>query len=117
PDAFLLEALDVVVVRRIRALHRVAEIVHDLGDARHADAADTDEMNGTKLRRQFHGIFPLFFEGTNWRTARARRSAASVILALFAAAAASVKRSGRSRKPRISTARRSGVNSLCGRTM
>jgi hypothetical protein len=61
-DALIVQAPDVVVVGRVRTLHRVAQIVHDLGDARHADAADTDEVNGTKLRRQFHGFFPLLFE-------------------------------------------------------
>ena len=68
-DALLVEALDVVVVGGVGALHRVAQIVHDLGDARHADAADADEMNGSKLRRQFHGFFPLLFEGMRVRTA------------------------------------------------
>jgi hypothetical protein len=28
--------------------------VHDFGDARHADAADADEMDGAELGRQLH---------------------------------------------------------------
>ena len=33
----------------VRALHRIADLEHDLGDAAHADAADTDEMHGTEV--------------------------------------------------------------------
>jgi hypothetical protein len=48
---FIGQALDVVVVGGVGPLHGVAEIVHHLGDARHADATDADEMDGAELRR------------------------------------------------------------------
>ena len=54
PRALLAQALGVGVVAGVRALHLVAEIEQNLGDARHADAANADEMNGAKLARQFH---------------------------------------------------------------
>ena len=38
----------------VRALNLVAEVEQHLGDARHADAADADEMDGADLARQFH---------------------------------------------------------------
>ena len=53
-DALVAQALDVGAVGRVRALHRVAEIVQHLGDARHADAADADEVDGAEFARQFH---------------------------------------------------------------
>ena len=39
------QALDDIAFGDVRALHLVAEDVHHLGDARHADAADADEMD------------------------------------------------------------------------
>ncbi len=36
-------------------LHGVAEIAQHLGDAAHADAADTDKVNGSDFARQSHG--------------------------------------------------------------
>jgi hypothetical protein len=45
-DAQLAQPLDVVIVGDVRALDGIAQIDQDLGDARHADAADADEMNG-----------------------------------------------------------------------
>ena len=44
-DAHRAQALDVGAIGHVGALHLVAEIVHDLGDAAHADAADADEMD------------------------------------------------------------------------
>ena len=52
--ALLAQALDVGVVARVRALDLMAEVEQHLGDARHADAADADEMDGADLARQFH---------------------------------------------------------------
>ena len=52
--AVLAQALDVGVVARVRALHGVPEVDEDLGDARHADAADADEVDGADFLRQFH---------------------------------------------------------------
>ena len=56
--AALAQALDVGVVGGVRALDGMAEIDQHLGDARHADAADADEMNGADLFRQFHVSAP-----------------------------------------------------------
>src|SRR5689334_11060275 len=44
-DARLAQLLDDIALGDIRALHLVAELVHHFGDARHADAADADEMD------------------------------------------------------------------------
>ena len=56
--ALLAQALDVGVVAEVRALNLMAEVEKHLGDARHADAADADEMDGADLVRQFHGLKP-----------------------------------------------------------
>ena len=53
-DAVLGQPPDIGVVVRVRALHRIAEIGHDLGDAGHADAADADEVDGAELFGQLH---------------------------------------------------------------
>ena len=50
-DAVLAQPRDVVVVGEVRALHRVAERLHDLGDAAHADAADADEVDRSDVSR------------------------------------------------------------------
>ena len=52
--ALLAQSFDVGVLGLIGALHPVAEIDHDLSDAAHADAADTDEMYRADVERQFH---------------------------------------------------------------
>ena len=44
-NALRAQTLHIGAVDRIGAAHAVAEIVHDLGDAAHADAADADEMD------------------------------------------------------------------------
>ena len=44
-NAVLPQLLDDIAVRHVGALHRIAELVHHLGDARHADAADADEVD------------------------------------------------------------------------
>ena len=55
-DAQFAQALDVGALRRVRSLDLVTEIVHDLGDAAHADAANADEMKGTNLEgKAAHG--------------------------------------------------------------
>ena len=61
--ALLAQALDVGVVAEVRALNLMAEIEQHFGDARHADAADPDEMNGADLARQFHGGSPAWARG------------------------------------------------------
>ena len=52
--AVLAQALHVGVVARVRTLHVVAEVDENLGDARHADAADADEVDGADFVRQLH---------------------------------------------------------------
>ena len=42
-DAAFAQALDDIAIGDVTALHPIAEIVHDFGDAGHADAADADE--------------------------------------------------------------------------
>ena len=49
------QALDVGALGRVGALNLVAQIVHDLGDAAHADAADADEMDGADVQRNAGG--------------------------------------------------------------
>ena len=56
-DAHGAQALDIGAFGNVRALHLVAEIVHDLGDAAHADAANADEMNGADIQRNAGGDF------------------------------------------------------------
>ena len=47
----LAQALDIVGLAYVRALHLIAHRDHDIGDARHADAANADNMRGTKIKR------------------------------------------------------------------
>jgi hypothetical protein len=44
-SAALAKALNIGALFHIRALNLIAEIDHDLGDARHADAANTHKMS------------------------------------------------------------------------
>ena len=65
-DAALAQALDDIGFGDVRTLHLIAEDVHDLGDARHADAADADEMDRADVGAgDFHAIAPF---GTCRRT-------------------------------------------------
>ena len=52
--ALLAQALDIGVVAQVRALNLAAKIDEHFRDARHADAADADEVDGADLVRQFH---------------------------------------------------------------
>ncbi len=54
-DAHGAQPLDVGILGHVAALHLVAQIVHDLGDAAHADAADADEMDGADVERNAGG--------------------------------------------------------------
>jgi hypothetical protein len=47
--AQLLQPLGVGAGLGVRALHRIADADHDLGDAAHADAADADEVHRTEF--------------------------------------------------------------------
>src|SRR3954464_14940865 len=54
-DSRLAQLLDDVAVGDIGALHVVAELVHHFRDARHADAANADEMDRADVGAQrFH---------------------------------------------------------------
>ena len=92
-DAELGEAARVGAVGEVAALHLVAEIVQHLGDARHADAADADEMDEADIERQRpHAATPDGDrEGVAIRspTRSASRAAASGRPAAWAAAAMS----------------------------
>ena len=55
-DALVAQPRDIGALGGVRALHGVAEIAQDLGDAAHADAADPDEVDGSDLARQSHGF-------------------------------------------------------------
>src|SRR5215208_4093166 len=48
-DPGLAQFLDDIAFGNVGALHLVAQAVHDLGDARHADAADADEVNRAEI--------------------------------------------------------------------
>src|ERR1700722_18707213 len=56
--ALLAQTLDVGVVAQVRALNLMAKVEQHLGDARHANAADANEVDGADLVRQFHGSNP-----------------------------------------------------------
>src|SRR3546814_4468822 len=47
-DSLFSQSLDDIAIGDVAALHLIAEILHDLGDARHADAADAAEMDGAE---------------------------------------------------------------------
>src|SRR5690606_15047217 len=79
-NAELLQALDARVLGDVAALHGIAEVVQDLGDPAHADAADSDEVDGSDVERKLsHAAALRAFEAVvAWRSTRsARRSTAS----------------------------------------
>src|SRR5262249_29526591 len=91
-DAQRAQSLDVVAVGRIRALHVIAEVAHDLGDPTHADAADADEVDRSDRERNAHlrgRIHPRAHAVCPWSFSAgwARRCAAWGWPRLFAAAA------------------------------
>ena len=61
--ALVAQPLDVGVVGGVRPLDAIALVEQHFGDARHADAADPDEMDGADLARQFHGGSPAWARG------------------------------------------------------
>src|SRR5690606_27808557 len=87
-DALLAQPPDVGALGDVAALHLVAQIVQDLRDAAHADAADSDEVDDAdgKGDRAFHdadtspiaeaSTAPAPFRSTE-STTSARRAAAS----------------------------------------
>ena len=93
-DALLAQAFDHIAFGRIAALHVETQIGHHLGNARHADAADADEMDDADIGAEtgaqtngcgsgVHAINPVAM------TRLAKRVAASGWPAARAAAAAS----------------------------
>ena len=44
-DAAIAQTFDDIALGDVRALHRVAQVMHDLGNAGHADAADADKVD------------------------------------------------------------------------
>ena len=50
-NALRAQAFDIGAVLRVGASDLVAEVLHDGGDAGHADAADADEMNWPGVER------------------------------------------------------------------
>ena len=48
-DAGLAQPLGDIAFGAVGALHRIAEVVHHLGDAGHADPADADEVDGADV--------------------------------------------------------------------
>jgi hypothetical protein len=54
-DPHVAQAPDIGIFRRIRALNTIAQVMHDLGNAAHADAANTDEMDGADIERDAGG--------------------------------------------------------------
>ena len=54
--AVLAQTVEIVIVGGVRALHGIAEIEQHLGDTAHADPADPDEVDGSDLARQSHGV-------------------------------------------------------------
>src|SRR5690606_6746311 len=50
-DPALAQPLDDIGFGDVAALHLIAEVVHHLGDPRHADAADADEVDDADIGR------------------------------------------------------------------
>src|SRR3546814_6112303 len=69
-DSLFSQSLHDIAIGDVAALHLIAEIVHDLGDARHADAADADEMDGADVGRDAaHHLSPARVAATPLATA------------------------------------------------
>src|SRR5262249_6312402 len=116
-DAPLAQTLEVGALRSIRALHLIAEIGEHLGDPRHADAADADEVDGAELFGEFHSHRLCHFERPVRRTRSASRSAASGMPAPRARAAMSARREGADSSSVSMEASPSGVNCGCGKAI
>ena len=74
----LFKALGIGAGAGVRALHRIADPQHDLGDAAHADPADPDEVDGPDVEgRGPSAVHPRRPSAATASTRSARRSAAS----------------------------------------
>ena len=56
-DPLFAQALHIGALRGVRALNAVAERIQHLGDPRHADTADADEMDGAEFAGQLHIVY------------------------------------------------------------
>jgi len=120
------QAFDIGVVREVTALNRIAQIVQDFSNTRHADAADSDEMDGADGKRHlshamasFGGpglsaVAPPALSPISSQTRSANRSAASSTPTRSAHSAARCSFSGDSSSDRINSDRELAVTSLCG---
>src|SRR5438067_9492882 len=93
----------------VGAAHLVAEVGEDFGDARHADAADTDEVQAAHL--VFHRA--LGARGSANSMQRCATTFAASGLPSARAFSAIFSSAGRSSEP-ISSASRGGVSRVCG---
>src|SRR6185437_5302519 len=123
-DAERAQALHIGAVGDIAALHLIAEVVQNLGDAAHADAADADEMQRADVERNGpHAAFS-WAGGAAWpflpsmvamtRSASAR--AAWGRPSAWDAAAARASIAGAAMSSASRSARASGVKAACGIT-
>src|SRR3546814_11290024 len=81
----------------VAAVHLRAGIVQDLGDARQADAADADEMDGADVGRDAaHHLSPARVAATPLATAALREGAPTRITSIIGGAARDSTRSARS---------------------
>src|SRR3546814_4203213 len=87
-DSLFSQSLDDIAIGDVAALHLIAEIVHDLGDARHADAADADEMDGADVGRDAaHHLSPARVAATPLATAALREGAPTRLTSIIGGAA------------------------------
>src|SRR5262249_38013382 len=107
-DTHGLEAEHIGVFGDIRTPHPVAQIVHDLGNATHADAADADEMNGADIKRDAGGHFHC---AASLSTRSASLAAASGVASAGASAARAARSSGSAKIAPSIRASNSGVRS------
>src|SRR6202012_1121059 len=109
------QPLHVRIVGHVGAAHLVAQIVHDLGDAAHADAADADEMDRSDgernagLRRTDGAIHAV---AASFSTTSAKRCVASVLPILRRASARRARSSGALNAAVSICARFAGVRSF-----
>src|SRR5690606_8835000 len=114
-DAELAQPRDVVAVGDVGALNLIAEIVQDLGDPAHADAADADEVDAAdRKRKRSHAALLMPSAPAPSRTRSASRAAASGRPSAKAASAAAARRCGSRASSERRWARDIGVSSGSG---
>ena len=114
-NAHRAQALDVGAFGGVRTLNLVAQIVHDLGDAAHADAADADEVNGADVERNARLVRASSCAPSQAASTRsARRAVASGLAKAARRRRAFRKIVGRSKMPsRACRPASPGVRSVC----